>query len=128
MVGRGKGHTVATARTPRETWISAGLKALADGGPDAVRIESLAKSLKVTKGGFYGFFADRGALITAMLDTWERESIDDVLEQLDSTEADPRARIRLAGQLTLSGDRLPLDLAMRDWARRDEAVVGTERV
>ena len=29
------------------------------GGPDAVRIESLAKALGVTKGSFYGYFEDR---------------------------------------------------------------------
>ena len=28
--------------TTRETWIDAGLAALADGGPDAVRIDALA--------------------------------------------------------------------------------------
>ena len=32
-------------------------------------------------------------------------------------------KVRLAGQLTFSSDRLlPIDLAVRDWARRDPAV------
>jgi AcrR family transcriptional regulator len=114
---------VAATRTPRDKWIEAGLRALADGGPDAVRIEALAKSLGVTKGGFYGFFADRDALLTAMLDTWERESTDEVLERVEREGGDPRTRIARAGVLTFSGDRLlPIDLAVRDWARRDEAV------
>ena len=33
------------ARTPRGKWIQAGLRALATGGPDAVRVELLAKDL-----------------------------------------------------------------------------------
>ncbi len=114
---------VGTARTPRSSWIEQGLRALAAGGPDAVRIEALAKTLGVTKGGFYGYFADRDALLEAMLDTWERESTDEVLDRVERAGGDARTKIRLAGQLTLSGDRLlPIDLAIRDWARRDEAV------
>ena len=55
-------------RTPREMWVDAGLRALATGGVDAVRVEALAKTLGVTKGGFYGYFADREALLTEMLE------------------------------------------------------------
>lgn len=110
-------------RTPRGKWIETGLQALATGGPDAVRVEALAKQLGVTKGGFYGYFADRDALLDEMLDTWERESTDDVLERVNREGGDARTRIRRAGLLTFSGDRLlPIDLAVRDWARRDPAV------
>jgi AcrR family transcriptional regulator len=110
-------------RTPRERWVEEGLRALADGGVDAVRIEALAKALGVTKGGFYGYFADRTALLTAMLEAWERECVDDVLDRIEREHDDVLERVRLAGQLTFSGDRLlPIDLAIRDWARRDPAV------
>lgn len=110
-------------RTPREMWVEEGLRALAEGGVDAVRVEALAKALGVTKGGFYGYFADRGALLTEMLDAWERESVDDVLDRVERAGGDVLDKVRLAGQLTFSGDRLlPIDLAIRDWARRDPAV------
>ena len=62
----------APTRTPRSSWIEEGLRALAAGGPDAVRIEPLARALGVTKGGFYWHFDDRRALLEEMLDTWER--------------------------------------------------------
>ncbi|GIH96037.1 TetR/AcrR family transcriptional regulator [Planobispora siamensis] len=114
---------VAVTRTPRERWIEQGLQALAVGGPDAVRVEALAKGLGVTKGGFYGFFADREALLEAMLDTWERESTDEVLDRIEREGGDAKTKIQRAGVLTFSSDRLlPIDLAVRDWARRDEAV------
>lgn len=113
---------VAITRTPRNRWIEQGLRALAEGGPDAVRVEALAQALGVSKGGFYGFFADRDALLTEMLDTWEAMSTDDVLRRVEDRGGDARARIRLAGALTFSSDLLPLDLAVRDWARRDLAV------
>lgn len=110
-------------RTPRETWIEEGLRALATGGVEAVRVEAVAKALGVTKGGFYGYFANREALLAEMLDTWEREAVDEVFERIERADGDAVDKARLAGRLTFSGDRLlPIDLAVRDWARRDPAV------
>lgn len=110
-------------RTPREKWVEEGLRALAERGVDAVRVEVLAKSLGVTKGGFYGYFEDREALLSEMLDTWERESVDDVFARIDREELDVLSRARLAGRLTFSDERLlPIDLAVRNWARHDPAV------
>jgi AcrR family transcriptional regulator len=114
---------MGATRTPRDRWIEEGLQALAAGGPDAVRVEALAKKLGVTKGGFYGSFADRDALLEAMLDAWERESTDEVIDRVEREGGDPKTKIQRAGVLTFSSDRLlPIDLAIRDWARRDEAV------
>jgi AcrR family transcriptional regulator len=112
----------AATRTPRSRWIDEGLKALAAGGPDAVRIDVLAKTLGVTRGGFYWHFDDRRALLDAVLEAWERRSIDEVLERVESEGGDPRDKVRRAGMLTFSTALLPIDLAVRDWARRDEAV------
>lgn len=112
----------AITRTPRSRWIEEGLRALAAGGPDAVRVEVLAQALSVTKGGFYGHFADRNALLDEMLDSWERMSTDEVLERVERHGGDVRAKLRLAGALTFSSELLPIDLAIRDWSRRDQTV------
>jgi AcrR family transcriptional regulator len=112
----------APTRTPRSSWIDAGLRAVAAGGPDAVRIEPLAQELGVTRGGFYWHFEDRRALLEEMLDTWERRSTDEVLERVESEGGDPRDKVRRAGMLTFSRELLPIDLAVRDWARRDPKV------
>ncbi len=110
-------------RTPRHRWVEAGLLALADGGPDAVRIEPLAQRLGVTRGGFYWHFDDRRALLEEMLDTWERASTDEVLERVERQGGDARTKLRRAGVLTFSDRLLPIDLAVRDWSRRDPAVL-----
>jgi hypothetical protein len=58
-----------------------------------------------------------------MLDTWERQSTDEVIEQIERAGGDPKTKIEQAGMLTFAGDRLlPIDLAIRDWARRDPVV------
>ena len=57
-----------------------------------------------------------------MLDTWERASIDEVLERVESEGGDARRKVWRAGALTFSRRLLPIDLAVRDWSRRDESV------
>ena len=113
----------APTRTPRSSWIEEGLRALAAGGPDAVRIEPLAQTLGVTRGGFYWHFDGRGALLEEILDAWERASVDEVIERVEGEGEDARVRLRrLSAIAGSSEERLRIDLAVRDWARRDTAV------
>jgi AcrR family transcriptional regulator len=113
----------APTRTPRTSWIQEGLRALGVGGPDAVRIEKLAQALGVTKGGFYWHFEDRPALLEEMLDAWERLVVDEVIERVESEGGDARAKLRrLSALASSSRDLMKIELAVRDWARRDKAV------
>lgn len=126
---------MAVARTPRFAWIEEGLRALAGGGPEAVRIEPLARALGVTKGGFYWHFDDRAALLEDLLDAWERLTVDEVIARVDGGGGDARARLRRLFSLATVGevrgmrgdDLLRADLAVRDWARRDGAVAARLR-
>ena len=138
---------MAKAQTPRSGWIDAALQALAAGGPDAVRIEALARSLGVTKGGFYWHFDDRRALLDEILDRWEQVSVDEVIdfydhcdfdldEVIERVEADGggaadklRRLSALAGSTeeAFGFDPLKADLAIRDWARRDRTVAARLR-
>src|SRR2546421_12769747 len=105
-------------RTPPTSWIDEGLRALAGGGPDAVRIETLAQALGVTKGGFYWHFGDRRALLEEMLDTWERVVTDEVIERVEGKGGDARAKLRrLFAAAGSSDELLKVRLAIRDWAR-----------
>jgi AcrR family transcriptional regulator len=113
----------APTRTPRASWIEQGLRTLGVGGPDAVRIETLAQALGVTKGGFYWHFDDRGALLEEMLDTWERVVSDDVIVLVEDAGGDARAKLRhLFAIATSIDDMVMVELAIREWARRDKAV------
>lgn len=113
---------VAQTRTPRITWIDAGLQALAAGGPDSVRVDLLAKSLGVSRGGFYWHFANRQAFLDALLDAWEQRSTEDVLARVEAEGGDARNKVRRAGMLTFSKALRRIDLAVRDWARRSPEV------
>ncbi len=115
---------MALVRTPRNRWIDEGLGALATGGPDAVRVESLARALGVTKGGFYGYFEDRNALLDEMLDAWEQGSVDAVIDRVEADGGDAQTKLRRLSTLASAsrGQALKIDLAVRDWARRDPRV------
>ncbi|MDT7572583.1 MAG: hypothetical protein QOE05_2757 [Actinomycetota bacterium] len=113
----------AQTRTPRTTWIEEGLRALGVGGPDAVRVEGLAQALGVTKGGFYWHFDDRSALLAEMLDTWERVVSDDVIGIVEADGGDARAKLRRLFAIAVSmEDMVKIEMAIREWSRRDRAV------
>jgi AcrR family transcriptional regulator len=119
-----KERAVAFIRTPRHRWVEQGLTALAVGGPEAVRVEALARELGVTKGGFYGHFADRQALLDEILDTWERFAVDDVIAGVEAEGGSGRARLRRLFAVAASDarDLHRTDLAVRQWARHDPDV------
>ena len=102
---------MAVARTPRSSWIDKGLRALAAGGPDAVRIEPLAQALGVTRGGFYWHFEDRRALLQEMLDTWERVVIDEAIERIE--EGGGNAQVKLRRLFKLASSRQARGLKSR---------------
>lgn len=88
-----------------------------------MRVEALAKNLGVSKGGFYWHFEDRRALIEETLDTWERAGTEDVIATVDSEPVDPRAKLRRLFELAPAAKGLfAVELALRDWARRDRDV------
>ena len=115
---------MALTRTPRSSWIEEGLRALGRGGPEAVRIEPLARALGISKGGFYWYFDDRRSLLEEMLDAWERTMVDEVIEAVEAEGEDARSSLRRLFALAAAsgGELLKIELAIRNWARREEAI------
>jgi len=119
---------MAKVRTPRGAWIEAALQALAAGGPEGVRVEALAARLGVSKGGFYWHFEDRAALLEEMLDSWEQRVIGDVIAEVEREPGEPRAKLQRLFELAArADDLLPVELALRDWARRDAEIAARLR-
>jgi AcrR family transcriptional regulator len=119
---------MAKVRTPRDAWVEAALRALASGGPEAVRVEAIAASLGVSKGGFYWHFKGREALLEEALDAWEKALVGDVIARVESESADPQAKLRQLFELAASMDfDFTVELAIRDWARRDRTVAARVR-
>lgn len=102
---------------------------LADGGVDAVRVESVSRMLGVTKGSFYKRFANRDALLVAMLEYWRRESTDSVIETFSNIEECPADRmdriLALSKRRADVRDRARMELAIRLWGHKDARAAET---
>jgi AcrR family transcriptional regulator len=119
---------MAIARTPRDAWIRAALQALAEGGPESVRVEVLAKQLGVSKGGFYGYFEGRGQLLAEALGLWEREAAQAVIDEVEQSHGEPLERLHsLFGSVRARSDIARAEFAVREWARRDPDVAARLR-
>jgi AcrR family transcriptional regulator len=109
----------------RNEWIEAATSVLADHGMEGMRVEVLAKSFGVTKGSFYWHFKDRQDLFNAVLQTWKEGRIRDINKQ--TTAAPGQEHTQLLHVIDVySANRnrkgITIELAMRDWARRDPQV------
>ena len=110
----------------RDMWIEAALKQIGRSGIEGVRVEVLAESLGITKGGFYRRFKDRRALLDAMLETWRRGRIAAIEQQTELGDEEPRERLRSLIRLyseRLNPEGIAIELAIRQWARSDAAAV-----
>ncbi len=112
----------------RRAWVIEGLRALASGGIDSVKIERISRRLGVSKAPFYWRFKDHAALCDAMLDYWRNELTGDLILQAAGF-AGPKARLEALIRLALDEDGGGIKVsavegAIRAWAAQD-ARVGT---
>ncbi|WP_272006559.1 TetR/AcrR family transcriptional regulator [Roseovarius sp. ZX-A-9] len=108
-------------RATRETWIDAAYTLFVNEGIEAVKVMPLAKTLNLTRTGFYWHFKDLSELHDAIIDIWQTRNTGIILERC----AMPAQS--LCGALLNLIDcwidtelfDAPLDLAIRNWARND---------
>jgi AcrR family transcriptional regulator len=112
------------------TWIEAAFRALTIGGLQAVRIEAIARSLKVSKGSFYWHFVNLSELKTQMLQHWKEEATDNIIALLEDTEMSASDRLRTLVEVA-TGDTsaryggVMVEAAIRDWAKYDTLAEAT---
>jgi AcrR family transcriptional regulator len=114
--------TASRTQLDRQSWIDAAIDVLAEDGVDGLRVETLAKRCKVTKGSFYWHFKDRRDLLNAVLETWKAGRIADIVKQTRAEPGNEVARIHhVIDVYSAARNRrgIRIELALRDWARRD---------
>jgi len=106
-----------------EAWVEAATAVLVDQGIDSVRVDTLARALKVTRGSFYWHFRDREELLRAVLQAWRTHATEQLTRRLESARDDPRDQVRDLISLPFRGRSAVraarIELAIRAWARRD---------
>ena len=112
----------AGRRLSVDDWIQAGFALLADGGPNALRVDRLCDRLGVTKGSFYWHFVDLPTYRTALLEAWGSLADQDRQRFENSPDVEPRQRLRHMMRAVVGPQQWALERAMRVWALTDEAV------
>jgi AcrR family transcriptional regulator len=113
-----------------DDWLKAGLKALAASGFTALKADTLAKALGVSRGSFYWHFADVDAFQAAILQRWREIALERIVSEIDRLSDD---RLKTLIRRAFAA-RTSLEIAVRAWATAEpkarEAVdaVDAERV
>lgn len=111
-----------SARLSAEAWLDAGMRALAETGPEALKAEPLARALGTTKGSFYWHFKDVEDYRSQLAERWKAISLE-FLERIASATSDPTARLHQIAH-TISDDEEDersgkAETAFRAWAKSD---------
>jgi AcrR family transcriptional regulator len=102
----------------RQDWIDVGLKVLAEGGIESVKVEPLAKLLNVTKGSFYWHFKNRDDLLVAILQDWVKGETTSLIDRTESIEEDANTKLLYLFELSIQINGR-LENSIRAWATKD---------
>ncbi len=111
-------------KVTRQDWLNAALEVLIEAGEKQVKVLLLSERLGVSRSSFYWYFKSRSDLTNALLQTW----FDTNPRQMIAQAAMPAGSICEAicnihkCVVDPALFDIPLDFAVRDWARRDPSV------
>jgi len=109
---------MAKSKLTRQDWIAAAEDALRSGGPFAVRVEPIARTLGVSKGSFYWHFKDLRTMVEALWSGWRDQAIARVAQSSDR-DALPVKRLMewVNGEDAREDDMFTsTEAALRSWA------------
>lgn len=108
-------------------WLAAALEKLRERGIEGVNVQDLARSLGVSKAGFYWHFEDRDDLYRQLLEVWTHETTEVVTNNPQVTEAEPRQRLERIAEMILRHDLTQYEVPIRQWANHDAEVARAVR-
>ena len=112
---------IAATRLTREDWVRGAIEALQERGVDGVKIVVIADRLGVTSGSFYWHFKGLRELLDCVLEYWEVELTDAIMERAKSFSGTPEERILDLMLQVIEIDAAAPDHAILVWARSDPA-------
>ena len=107
-----------------DLWLDAAYELLVAAGVDAVKVMPLAERVGLSRTSFYWHFADREALLAALVDRWRAKNTDSLIARCE-TEAPTVSAAMLNLFDCWYDDNLfdsRLEFAMRTWALTDPEV------
>ena len=104
----------------REDWLGAGFELLVSKGVESITVETMARKLGVSKGGFYGYFINRNSFLQSMLDHWAETLTNQIIQSIEDNPS-RTLQDKLQQLLFLVDDKKwdPLETSMYSWAIHD---------
>ena len=114
------GHVKVT----REDWLNMARDTQVRDGVAQVEILTLADRMGVSRSSFYWYFENRDDLLQALLEEWEQRNTASVTTQCALPAANISEAVFNFFRCFIDPSRFDsgLDFAVREWARRDEAL------
>lgn len=106
------------ARVTRDDWIEEGFHILVEEGDGALTVDALCARLDRTKGSFYHHFDGRASYVRALLEAWERQATDRLIET-GRSDAPVEDRLRAVNRQASELRNARLERAIRGWAARE---------
>ena len=112
----------------RDDWLDGAAGEVAAGGFGNLRVLTLASKLGVTRGSFYWHFKDHEDLVVSFLNRWRDRRLHE-LQYWKPQGGDVETELRQILELLLTDAsrnirRLQVELAVRDYARRNDYAAG----
>lgn len=117
-------ENLSRQRGSEELWLNAAYEMLRENGIEAVKVMPLAKKLGLTRTSFYWHFTDRDALLEAMIKRWEQKNTGNLVKQTTNFSESITEAMLNVFDCWLDEDLFDarMDLAIRNWARNNEAL------
>ncbi len=111
-------------KATREDWIAAALDTLISDGVDQVKVLTLSEKLDVSRSSFYWYFKSRQQLLDTLLAHWQATNTAAMVAQAEAPAPTITAAVCNVWHCVIDPElfNIPLDFAVRDWARRSGAV------
>lgn len=99
-------------RVSAEQWLRKALELFAKTGEGGLRVENLARSLNVSKSGFYFHFKDRDDFLQKLIDYWAHEYTAVVVKNPLLIMTPPRERLLMMATFVFEQNLTEFDAAM----------------
>lgn len=117
---------VGHVKVTRQDWLNAARDILVTEGVAEVKILTLSARLDVSRSSFYWYFKTRRALLDALIEEWENRNTQVILEHCARPAGSVSEAVLNFHRCFVDPDLFDqgMDFAIREWARRDDALRG----
>lgn len=109
-------------KVTRDQWIELGAKLFSEEGIKGLNVESMSRSLKCNKSGFYWYFKNRNVFIQEIVEYWVEESTNQLIQMADKQNSPKAKLIELINELFSARNYKDFMFHLRKLAIKDKDI------